>query len=54
VAPPSLFVMTRSGAAAIGVVSDPVLFPGVGSVPPLPSSAIEAELESWLTPAGTG
>jgi hypothetical protein len=32
-APPSLFVMERSGAAVTGVVSLAELFPGVGSAP---------------------
>src|SRR5947207_353822 len=53
-APPSLFVSEKSGAPVSGVVSLPLLFPGVGSVPLFPSSAIEAVLLICVTPAATG
>src|SRR3954467_13719566 len=53
-APPSLFVMERSGAPVAGVVSLPLLLPGVGSVPLVPSSATDAVLAIWVTPAGNG
>src|SRR6476660_2000375 len=51
---PALFVMTRSGAASIGVVSLAVLFAGLGSAPPDPSSATDAVFESCSTPPVTG
>ena len=44
VAPPSLFVIERSGAPVNGVVSLPLLLPGVGSVPFAPLSAMLAVL----------
>src|SRR6185369_4361011 len=53
-APPSLLVIDRSGPPVTGVVSLPVLLAGFESVPLLPSSAIEAVLEIWVTPAATG
>src|SRR5919106_609582 len=53
-APPSLFVTDRSGAPVTGVVSLPVLLPGVGSVPLVPSSAIVAVFAICVTPAGKG
>src|SRR3954454_18644730 len=53
-APPSLFVMERSGAPVTGVVSLPLLLPGVGSVPLAPSSAIDAVLLICTTPAAAG
>src|ERR671918_919332 len=53
-APPSVLVTDRSGAPVTGVVSLPVLLPGVGSVPLAPSSAIMAVLAICVTPAGSG
>jgi len=52
--PPSVLVTTRSGAASTGVVSVPVLSPGVRSAPLVPSSAITAVLRIWSTPTATG
>src|SRR4051794_10503788 len=54
VAPPSDLVTDRSGAAVTGVASVPVLFPGVGSGPPAPSSAMVTVLATDATPAGNG
>src|SRR5919106_499894 len=57
VEPLSVFVPTgglRVGVALTGVVSPPVLLPGVGSVPFVPSSAIVAMLAICVTPAGSG
>src|SRR3954447_19943884 len=51
---PSLFVIEKSGAPVSGVVSLPLLLPGVGSVPLAPSSAIDAVLLMCVTPAATG
>src|SRR5947207_1511595 len=51
---PSLLVSERSGAAVPGVVSLPVLLPGVESVPLVPSSAMLAELLTCVVQAGTG
>src|SRR6185295_2754339 len=53
-APPSSFEIERSGAAVTGVVSPVELFPGVGSTPLAPSSAMLAVLERSVTPAATG
>src|SRR3954468_20946160 len=53
-APPSLFVSVRSGAAVTGVVSLPLLLPGVGSAPLFPLSAIDAVLLICVTPAAIG
>src|SRR5437016_3245597 len=53
-APPSLLVSDRSGAPVNGVVSLPVLLPGFGSVPLVPSSEMTAVLATWLRPAGAG
>src|SRR6478752_10506779 len=52
--PPSDFVMTRSGAALIGVLSTPVLLAGLVSAPCVPSSAICTVLVTSSRPAGTG
>ena len=52
VAPPSSFVIRRSGEAVIGVVSPSELSPGVGSLPPQPSSAISAVTAICVTPTG--
>src|SRR6476620_6944510 len=51
--PPSVLVMTRSGAALIGVLSTPVLFAGLVSAPCVPSSAICTVVLSCSSPAGT-
>src|SRR5439155_508545 len=51
-APPSVFVTTRSGAASTGVVSDPLLSPGVESGPFAPSSNTRAALTTCVCPAG--
>src|SRR5436190_4406502 len=50
---PSLLLIERSGAADTGVVSLPELLPGVGSVPLVPSSAMDAVLLICVTPAGS-
>src|ERR1041385_3166096 len=54
VAPPSLLVIEKSGAPVTGVVSLPLLLPGVGSMPLLPSSEIDAVLLIWVTRRSTG
>src|SRR3954453_4282843 len=50
---PSDLVTDRSGAAVTGVSSVPVLSPGVGSGPLVPSSATTTELPIAVTPAGS-
>src|SRR5687768_2325147 len=54
VAPPSLLVSCKSGAAFTGVVSLSLLSAGVGSAPFVPSLATLAVLLIWVTPAATG
>src|SRR3954451_17108561 len=51
---PSDFGTDRSGAAVTGVVSVPVLSPGVESGPFVPSSLTTNELAIVVTPAGSG
>src|SRR5688572_13103326 len=53
-APPSLLVISRSGAAFSGVVSVSSLLAGTESAPLAPSSPMLAVLLIWVTPAGTG
>src|SRR6476659_3864625 len=52
--PPSVFVMTRSGAALTGVLSTPELLAGLVSAPCVPSSVISTVLLISSSPAGTG
>src|SRR6188474_2780171 len=51
---PSVFVMTRLGAASTGVLSEFVLLAGLLSAPWVPSSAINTVLLSTSSPTGTG
>src|SRR6478752_6061413 len=54
VVPPSVFVITRSGAALMGVVSELVLLAGLVSAPWVPSSEMNTVLPSCSSPTGTG
>src|SRR5438093_1312204 len=52
--PPSVLVRVNPGLVMVGVVSLLELLPGVGSVPPEPSSLIVAVLATWVMPAASG
>src|SRR5262245_4337164 len=52
--PPSVFVMTRSGAAFTGVPSVDELLSGLESGPCVPSSVMFTELVITSRPTGTG
>src|SRR4051794_38783701 len=53
-APPALCGVERWGARVTGVVSLPLLLPGVGSVPLAPASAVDAVLLICTAPAAPG
>src|SRR5262249_2302771 len=52
--PPSVLVMTRSGPALIGVLSEDELFAGLESGPCVPSSLMFTVLTSSSSATGTG